>query len=83
MDAWTAPVRMQEAAMILAGWPRLLSSLLAEHVAGPDGRCRGCVRGVRGAPRSPCRLADLAEVARAFSEANTREQLQAPAHRRG
>jgi hypothetical protein len=55
--------RAREAATIIAGWPRVLATLLAEHVAGPDGRCRGCVAGVTGAPRSPCRIADLAASA--------------------
>lgn len=70
MDERCTQDRMREAAAILAGWPRAWSSLLVEHVAGPDGRCR--VRGVRGAPRWPCRLADLAEAAQAISLVNTR-----------
>lgn len=50
----------------LAQWPDVVLRLLDAHVAGPDGRCRGCTSQVRPAPRWPCRLADLA--ARAAQE---------------
>jgi hypothetical protein len=55
--------RITEAADIIASWTRVWSQLLAAHVAGPDGRCRGCAVDGRIAPRWPCRLADLASTA--------------------
>jgi hypothetical protein len=39
---------------------QLCARLLADHVAGPDGRCVGCRSAVRIAPRWPCRIATLA-----------------------
>ena len=57
--------RITEAGIVIAGWTRLWSQLLVEHVAGPDGRCRGCPSSLNAAPRSPCRLADLAGAAQA------------------
>ncbi len=47
----------------LAGAPGLCARLLADHVAGPDGRCVGCRSAVRLAPRWPCRLATVARLA--------------------
>ena len=43
--------------------PDVCARLLAEHVAGPDGRCAGCRSAVRLAPRWPCRLAALVQLA--------------------
>jgi hypothetical protein len=56
--------RITEAAVVIADWTRLWTRLLAVHVAGPDGRCRGCPSEPRVAPRWPCRLAELAGTAR-------------------
>ncbi|HEY1968873.1 MAG TPA: hypothetical protein VGH89_13065 [Pseudonocardia sp.] len=53
----------QAAAEIIAGWPDVHAGLLARHVAGPDGRCRGCASSVRLAPHAPCSLRRLAELA--------------------
>jgi len=47
----------------LARTPQLCARLLADHVAGPDGRCAGCHSAVRLAPRWPCRIATLAQLA--------------------
>jgi hypothetical protein len=47
----------------LARAPQLCARLLAAHVAGPDGRCVGCHSAVRLAPRWPCRIATLAQLA--------------------
>lgn len=55
-----------EAAAAIAGWPQLWSRLLADHVAGPDGRCRACTSSTHIAPRWPCRLAELADAAQAM-----------------
>jgi hypothetical protein len=55
--------RITEAGAVIAGWTRLWSQLLVVHVAGPDGRCRGCPGSIHAAPRSPCRLAELAGAA--------------------
>jgi hypothetical protein len=55
--------RITEAAAVIAGWTRLWSQLLVVHVAGPDGRCRGCWSSTHVAPRWPCRLAELAVAA--------------------
>ena len=57
--------RITEAGVVIAGWTRLWSQLLVVHVAGPDGRCRGCPSSQHVAPRSPCRLAELAGAAQA------------------
>ena len=55
--------RITEAGSVIAGWTRLWSQLLVLHVPGPDGRCRGCPSSLSVAPRSPCRLAELAGAA--------------------
>jgi hypothetical protein len=60
-----APDRITEAGAVIASWTRLWSQLLVRHVAGPDGRCRGCPSSVHVSPRSPCRLAELAMAAQA------------------
>jgi hypothetical protein len=52
----------------------LWSQLLVLHVAGPDGRCRGCPSSLNVAPRSPCRLAELAGAAQAAHRAQSREK---------
>ncbi|MHA6627984.1 hypothetical protein ACU61A_21310 [Pseudonocardia sichuanensis] len=57
--------RITEAGVIIASWTRLWSQLLVLHVAGPDGRCRGCPSSAHASPRSPCRLAELARAAQA------------------
>ncbi|MGH3585263.1 MAG: hypothetical protein ACRDQ0_02975, partial [Pseudonocardia sp.] len=54
--------RITEAGAVIAGWTRLWTELLVVHVAGPDGRCRGCPSSTRVAPRWPCRLAELARA---------------------
>lgn len=66
--------RITEAAAVIAGWTRLWSRLLVVHVAGPDGRCRGCPSSLNAAPRWPCRLAELAGAAQAAHRA----QCQVP-----
>jgi hypothetical protein len=65
--------RITEAGIVIAGWTRLWSQLLVVHVAGPDGRCRGCPSSMNVAPRSPCRLAELAGAAQAAYRAQSRE----------
>lgn len=64
--------RITEAGAVIAGWTRLWSQLLVVHVAGPDGRCRGCPSSLNAAPRSPCRLAELAGAAQAAHRARNR-----------
>jgi hypothetical protein len=59
------PDRITEAGAVIANWTRLWSRLLVQHVAGPDGRCRGCPSSAHAAPRAPCRLAELARAAEA------------------
>ena len=61
--------RFSEAAGVVAGWPEVWRSLLAIHVAGPDGRCTGCARTNHGAPRWPCALATLGQTARTLHAA--------------
>ena len=61
--------RITEAAVVIAGWTRLWSQLLVVHVAGADGRCHGCATDGRCAPHWPCRLAELADTARAIHRA--------------
>jgi hypothetical protein len=51
------------AAAAMAAAPALSARLLELHVAGPDGRCRGCHSAVRLAPRWPCRIAACAMLA--------------------
>jgi hypothetical protein len=65
--------RITEAGAVIAGWTRLWSQLLVLHVPGPDGRCRGCPSSQHAAPRSPCRLAELAGAAQAAHRAQCRE----------
>ncbi|OLT21117.1 hypothetical protein BJF78_08660 [Pseudonocardia sp. CNS-139] len=55
--------RISEAAAAIADWPALWRDLLKLHVAGADGRCRGCLSAVRMAPRSPCHIAAMASHA--------------------
>lgn len=55
-------------AMVLACWPDVCARLLARHVAGPDGRCRGCPSALHVAPLSPCRIAELAATARGLHD---------------
>ncbi len=62
--------RITEAGTVIAGWTRLWSQLMVLHVAGADGRCRGCPSSLNVAPRWPCRLAELAGAAQ---EAHRRE----------
>jgi hypothetical protein len=50
-------------AVELAVVPGVCARLLADHVAGPDGRCAGCRSAVRLAPQWPCRLALIALLA--------------------
>jgi hypothetical protein len=64
--------RITEAGMVIAGWTRLWSQLLLVHIAGPDGRCRGCPSSTNVAPRSPCRLAELAGAAQDAHRARSR-----------
>jgi hypothetical protein len=66
--------RITEAGTVIAGWTRLWSQLLVVHVAGPDGRCRGCPSSLNVAPRSPCRLAELALAAQTAHRARIRER---------
>lgn len=54
---------LTEAARIVGGWPRVLTRLLDTHVAGPDGRCRGCTSQVSLAPQWPCPLTEFARLA--------------------
>jgi hypothetical protein len=54
---------LRRAAEIVAGWPSVVTALTDRHVAGPDGRCRGCPSSTSAAPRWPCRLAELARLA--------------------
>ncbi|OLT06303.1 hypothetical protein BJF90_17745 [Pseudonocardia sp. CNS-004] len=61
--------RITEAGAVIAGWTRLWSRLLVVHVAGPDGRCRGCPSSLHASPRWPCRLAELAGAAQAAHRA--------------
>ena len=68
-----APDRITEAGAVIASWTRLWSQLLVLHVAGPDGRCRGCPSSVHVAPRSPCRLAELARAAQTAHRAQSRQ----------
>jgi hypothetical protein len=55
---------IEEAAFIVSGWPGVWAKLLAEHVAGADGRCVACPRNNRAAPQWPCGPAALALRAR-------------------
>lgn len=64
---------LHDAAIILAGWPRLVARLRADHVADLDGRCRGCRSQVQVAPRWPCAIAALAGAA-----ANRHDRGQPP-----
>ena len=64
--------RITEAGIVIAGWTRLWSHLLVVHVPGPDGRCRGCPSSLTVAPRSPCRLAELAGAAQAAHREQSR-----------
>ncbi|MFC5235806.1 hypothetical protein [Pseudonocardia zijingensis] len=64
--------RITEAGAVIAGWTRLWSQLLVVHVAGPDGRCRGCPSSAHAAPRSPCRLAELAVAAQSAHRTRSR-----------
>ena len=68
--------RISEAGAVIAGWTRLWSQLLVLHVAGPDGRCRGCPRAGHAAPRWPCRLAGLARAAQTAHGAESRARGQ-------
>jgi hypothetical protein len=70
--------RITEAGTVIAGWTRLWSQLLVLHVAGPDGRCRGCPSSLSVAPHSPCRLAELAMAAQTAHRASSRTRT-APA----
>jgi hypothetical protein len=70
--------RITEAGAVIAEWTRLWSQLLVVHVAGPDGRCRGCPSSLNVAPRWPCRLAELAGAAQAAYRAQSSER-RAPA----
>jgi hypothetical protein len=67
-----------EAGAVIAGWTRLWAQLLVVHVAGPDGRCRGCPSSLNAAPRSPCRLAELAVAAQAAHRAQCRQRGRSP-----
>ncbi|MGE3288284.1 MAG: hypothetical protein AB7J32_19605 [Pseudonocardia sp.] len=49
--------RLAEAAVLLRRWPTTQARLRERHVAGPDGRCRGCSSATQPAPRWPCTLA--------------------------
>lgn len=74
----TSRDRITEAGAVIAGWTRLWSQLLVLHVAGPDGRCRGCPSPVSAAPRWPCRLAELAAAAQAAHRATSRDPRVTP-----
>jgi hypothetical protein len=63
---------LTRAAGVIANSPALWSRLLVDHVAGHDGRCRGCPSQVHVAPRWPCRIAVLAAAARAQHERSRR-----------
>jgi hypothetical protein len=65
--------RITEAGAVIAGWTRLWSQLLVLHVAGPDGRCRGCPSSLSVAPHSPCRLAELAMAAQTAHRLQSRQ----------
>jgi hypothetical protein len=64
--------QITEAGAVIANWTRLWSQLLVVHVAGSDGRCRGCPGTVHAAPHWPCRLAELAGAAQAAYQARSR-----------
>ncbi len=66
--------RITEAGAVIASWTRLWSQLLVLHVAGPDGRCRGCPSSAHAAPRWPCRLAELAGAAQAAHRLRSRDR---------
>jgi hypothetical protein len=66
--------RITEAAAVIAGWTRLWSQLLVVHVAGADGRCRGCPSSQHAAPRWPCRLAELAGAAQDAHRTRSRDR---------
>jgi hypothetical protein len=65
--------RITEAGAIIASWTRLWSRLLVLHVAGADGRCRGCPSAAHAAPRWPCRLAELAGAAQSAHRKHAQE----------
>jgi hypothetical protein len=51
------------AATIARHFPEVIPVLMAQHLPGPDGRCRSCRSGNRSAPLWPCSLRILAETA--------------------
>lgn len=51
-------------AVQIAAMPEVWTALLRLHVAGRDGRCRGCHSQVRAAPHWPCTLYRAAAHAR-------------------
>lgn len=57
--------RFMAAAHEIARLPGVVGALRAAHVAGPDGRCRGCPSAHSVAPHWPCRLRLLADRASA------------------
>jgi hypothetical protein len=73
--------RITEAGAVIASWTRVWSQLLVVHVAGQDGRCRGCPGTVHAAPRWPCRLAELAGAARSAHSARCRGEQDATLQR--
>jgi hypothetical protein len=69
--------RITEAAAVIADWPTLWQDLLRLHVAGADGRCRGCFSAVHPAPRVPCNIAELAAAAATISRARALQVIPA------
>lgn len=55
--------RFLAAAREIARMPNVVAGLQAAHIAGTDGRCRGCPSTHSVAPRWPCRLRMLADHA--------------------
>jgi hypothetical protein len=52
------------AAREIARMPGMVDKLIAVHVADADGRCRGCPSTRDIAPIWPCRLREVADLAR-------------------
>jgi hypothetical protein len=69
--------RITEAAAVIADWPTLWQDLLRLHVAGADGRCRGCFSAVHPTPRVPCNIAELAAAAATIARARALQVIPA------
>lgn len=74
----TAQQILAHSALAIADWPQLWSRLLVAHVAGEDGRCRGCPSAVHVAPRWPCRISVLATTAHGLHERDARGRTGCP-----